>query len=59
MLEMATKRASQWHLLWIVNRGKAADTVYLKMPFAAIALAPNRDPYVWIIYCVVPICAIG
>jgi hypothetical protein len=38
------------HSLCTVNSGKTAPSVYLKMPFAAIAEAPLSGPYTSVIY---------
>lgn len=38
------------HILWMVNKGNTAPSVYRKKPFAAIAEAPFKGPYTSTMY---------
>jgi hypothetical protein len=42
--------------LWTAKRGKTAPSVYLRIPFAAIADAPPDGPYTSIMYNAAEVC---
>lgn len=54
LLQGASNR--EMDLLCTVNSGNTAPSVYLKIPFAAIALAPFSGPYTSVIYSAALVC---